>query len=49
MSTPHIFLLGAIAGATIFIGLPIGRMERLGANARAGLSSLATGILLFLF
>ncbi len=49
MSTAHIFLLGAIAGATIFIGLPIGRMERLGANARSGLSALATGILVFLF
>jgi ZIP family zinc transporter len=49
MSTAQIFLLGAIAGATIFLGLPIGRMQRLGPNARAGLSSLATGILVFLF
>jgi zinc transporter, ZIP family len=49
MSTEHIFLLGAIAGATIFIGLPVGRMRGLGPNARAGLSSLATGILVFLF
>jgi zinc transporter, ZIP family len=49
MSTPQIFLLGAIAGATIFLGLPIGRMRSLSANARAGLSSLATGILVFLF
>jgi zinc transporter, ZIP family len=48
MSTAHIFLLGAIAGGTIFLGLPIGRMQ-LGANARTGLSSLATGILIFLF
>jgi ZIP family zinc transporter len=48
MSTGQIFLLGAIAGATIFLGLPVGRMQRLGANARAGLSSLATGILVFL-
>jgi zinc transporter, ZIP family len=49
MTTPQILLLGAIAGATIFLGLPIGRMRGLGPNARAGLSSLATGILVFLF
>src|SRR5579864_281399 len=47
MTTGHILLLGAIAGATIFLGMPIGRM-RLGAQSRAALSALATGILLFL-
>ena len=47
MSTGHILLLGAIAGATIFLGMPIGRMQ-LGPAARAALSALATGILLFL-
>jgi ZIP family zinc transporter len=49
MSTAHIFLLGAIAGATIFLGLPVARLHGLGPNARSGLSSLATGILVFLF
>ncbi len=49
MSTAQIFLLGAVAGSTIFLGLPIGRMQRLGPSARSGLSSLATGILVFLF
>ena len=49
MSTGQIFLLGAIAGATIFLGLPIGRMRGLSANTRSGLSALATGILVFLF
>src|SRR5437016_8697 len=49
MSTGHILLLGAIAGATIFLGLPVARMRSLGANARSGLSALATGILVFLF
>jgi ZIP family zinc transporter len=49
MSTPQILLLGAIAGSTIFLGLPVGRMRGLGPNARAGLSALATGILVFLF
>ncbi|HEX4324828.1 MAG TPA: ZIP family metal transporter [Gaiellaceae bacterium] len=48
MSTPEILLLGAIAGATIFLGLPVGRMQGLSLNARAGLSALATGILVFL-
>ncbi len=48
MTTGHILLLGAIAGATIFLGLPVGRMEGLPAGARTGLSSLATGILVFL-
>ena len=48
MSTPEILLLGAIAGVTIFLGLPVGRMQGLSANARAGLSALATGILIFL-
>ena len=49
MSTAHILLLGAIAGATIFLGLPVARMHGLGPNARSGLSALATGILVFLF
>jgi ZIP family zinc transporter len=48
VSTGQILLLGAIAGGTIFLGLPIGRMQGLGDSARAGLSALATGILLFL-
>jgi len=49
MSTGHILLLGLIAGATIFLGLPIARMKSFSPVARAGLSALATGILLFLF
>ena len=49
MSTGHILLLGAIAGATIFLGLPVARMHGLRPNARSGLSALATGILVFLF
>jgi ZIP family zinc transporter len=48
MSTAQILLLGAIAGSTIFLGLPMGRLQRLTSPARAGLSALATGILLFL-
>ena len=48
MSTPEILLLGAVAGVTIFLGLPVGRLQGLTANARAGLSAFATGILVFL-
>jgi ZIP family zinc transporter len=48
MSTGHILILGAIAGGTIFLGLPMGRIQGLGSGARAGLSALATGILIFL-
>jgi|SRR5579871_957413 len=48
MSTGPILLLGLIAGATIFLGLPIARLDALSLDARAGLSALATGILLFL-
>src|SRR5205085_304846 len=49
ISPAQILLLGAIAGATIFLGLPAARMQGLGPNARSGLSALATGILVFLF
>ena len=48
MSTGHVLILGAIAGATIFLGLPVGRIKGLNAATRAGLSALATGILIFL-
>jgi ZIP family zinc transporter len=47
MSTGHVLILGAVAGATIFLGMPIGRM-RVGPAARAALSAFATGILIFL-
>jgi ZIP family zinc transporter len=48
MSMGHILLLGALAGGTIFLGLPIGRLRRIGVQGRAGMSALATGILVFL-
>ena len=48
MGMGHILVLGAVAGGTIFLGLPVGRLQNLGSQARAGLSALATGILLFL-
>jgi ZIP family zinc transporter len=48
VSTERILLLGAIAGVTIFLGLPLGRLRSVDPRLRAGLSALATGILLFL-
>jgi ZIP family zinc transporter len=48
MSTTQILVLGAIAGLTIFLGLPLGRVENADPRLRAGLSAFAAGILLFL-
>jgi len=49
VSTAHILLLGALAGLTIFIGLPMGRLHDVGQGFKAFLSATATGILIFLF
>ena len=48
MSTAQILLLGAVAGVTIFIGLPLGRMSGVGPALRTFLAASATGILIFL-
>ena len=48
MSQTQILVLGAIAGLTIFIGLPVGRIGRLPRAASTFLAATATGILLFL-
>ena len=48
MSTAQVLLLGAIAGSTIFLGLPLGRMQSVPMGVKAFLSSTATGILVFL-
>lgn len=49
MSTAQTLVLGAIAGLTIFLGLPIGRMQNVSAATKAFLAATATGILIFLF
>ena len=49
MSTTETLLLGAIAGFTIFLGLPIGRMQNVSAATKAFLAATATGVLIFLF
>src|SRR5919201_3864904 len=48
MSTAQTLGLGAIAGFTIFLGLPIGRMQNVKPGTKAFLASTATGILIFL-
>ena len=40
--------LGAIAGATIFIGLPVGRIRGISKTVQGMLNAIATGVLLFL-
>jgi len=49
MPQEQIVALGVIAGTTIFIGLPVGRLTGAGVSLRAFLSAVAVGILLFLF
>jgi len=49
MSTTQILVLGGLAGFTIFLGLPIGRIRSTDTRLKAALSAAATGILLFLF
>ena len=49
MSTAQTLILGAVAGLTIFVGLPIGRVRSTSAALRASLGAIATGILVFLF
>ena len=48
MSSQQILVLGAVAGGTIFLGLPLGRMQTVNARVKSFLSAFATGILLFL-
>jgi zinc transporter, ZIP family len=49
MSTTQTLILGAIAGFTIYVGLPMGRLNNVSPKMRAALSAIATGILVFLF
>jgi ZIP family zinc transporter len=41
-------LLGALAGFTIYLGLPVGRLELLSSRARVALAMFSVGILTFL-
>jgi zinc transporter, ZIP family len=49
LSAGQILALGAVAGLTIFIGLPLGRLRTPRLGLKAFLSATATGILAFLF
>ncbi|HEY3089972.1 MAG TPA: hypothetical protein VGJ59_18125 [Jatrophihabitantaceae bacterium] len=48
MGLPETLLLGLIAGITIFLGLPLGRLRRPMPQLRLLLNAIAVGILLFL-
>ena len=49
MSFAQTIALGALAGLTIFLGLPVGRMQLLGSRARVALAMFAVGVLAFIF
>jgi zinc transporter, ZIP family len=49
LSFAQTIALGALAGFTIFLGLPVGRMQLLGSRARVALAMFAVGVLAFIF
>jgi ZIP family zinc transporter len=49
MSFSETALLGALAGFTIYLGLPFGRLRLLGDRARVGLAMFSVGVLAFIF
>lgn len=48
MSFAQTALLGALAGFTIFLGLPVGRLDQLSTRARVALAMFSVGVLVFL-
>jgi len=48
MTTAQTLALGGVAGFTILLGLPLGRVRSADVRLQAGLSALACGVLLFL-
>ena len=48
MNIVQTVILGAIAGFTIYLGLPIGRVARVSERVRAFLTMTSVGILIFL-
>jgi ZIP family zinc transporter len=49
MSLAQTVALGALAGFTIFLGLPLGRLQTLSPKARVALAMFSVGILAFIF
>ena len=48
MGIGETLLLGLVAGTTILLGLPVGRLRRPAPQLRTFLNAVAVGILLFL-
>jgi ZIP family zinc transporter len=49
LSFEETVVLGALAGFTIYVGLPFGRLQLLSERARVGLAMFSVGVLAFLF
>jgi zinc transporter, ZIP family len=49
MSFAQTIILGALAGFTIYLGLPLGRLKLLGTRSRVAFAMFAVGVLAFLF
>jgi len=49
VSFAHTVALGALAGFTIYLGLPVGRLQLLGTRARVALAMFSVGVLAFIF
>ncbi len=49
MSFAQTVALGALAGFTIFLGLPVGRLQLLGPRTRVALAMFSVGVLAFIF
>jgi ZIP family zinc transporter len=49
LSFAQTIALGALAGLTIFLGLPVGRLQLLGTRARVALAMFSVGVLAFIF
>ena len=49
MSFAQTIVLGALAGFTIYLGLPMGRLQLLNRRARVALAMFSVGVLAFIF
>ncbi|MFZ0976884.1 MAG: hypothetical protein WAN22_31995, partial [Solirubrobacteraceae bacterium] len=49
MSFAQTVALGALAGFTIFLGLPVGRLQLLNNRTRVALAMFSVGVLAFIF
>jgi len=49
VSLTHTVILGALAGFTIYLGLPVGRLAMLSNRARVALAMFSVGVLAFIF